>query len=90
MLGAFTIELAQSIQFEPNDKWEVGLCEFTCPQNLVGSSENAIIYCDLIAAQLVGSSLVRFLRTFIYTTTFGQFAFKNIYYLPVEEVNLEY
>jgi hypothetical protein len=25
-LGAFTVELAQSIEFDPKDKWEVGLC----------------------------------------------------------------
>ena len=84
-LAAFTSELAQSIEFDPNDKWEVGLCEFTCPQSLAGSTEYAIIYCDLIPAQLVGSSLVRCMRTFIYPTTLGQFAFKNIYYLPVEK-----
>ena len=84
-LGAFTVELAQAIEFDPNDKWEVGLCEFSCPHTLVGGSENAIIYCDLIPAQLVGSSLARCLRTFIYPSTHGQFAFKHIYYLPVEK-----
>jgi hypothetical protein len=89
-LGAFTIELIQSIEFDPNDKWDVGLCEFTCPQHLAGSYENAIIYCELIIGQLVGSSQVRCLRTFIYPSTLGQIAFKNIYYLPVEEVNLEH
>jgi hypothetical protein len=84
-LEAFTVELAQSIEFDPNDKLEVGLYEFSCPQNFAGGSENAIIYCDLIPAQLVGSSLARCLRTFVNPTKLGQFAFKNIYYLPVEK-----
>ena len=85
-LGAFTIELAQSIEFDPNDKWEVGLCEFSYPQPYVGAgvSENVKISCDLIPAQLVGSSFARCLRTFSYPATHFQFAFKNIYYLPVE------
>ena len=32
----FTIELAQAKDLGPNEKWEVGLCEFTCPLKNVG------------------------------------------------------
>jgi hypothetical protein len=81
-LGAFTVELEQSIEFDPNDKWEVGLCEISCPQNYTRGSENAIFYCELIPAHLVGSSLARCLRTFIYRTTHGQFAFKSFIICP--------
>jgi hypothetical protein len=81
-VGAFTNELAQSIEFDPNDQWKVGLCEFSCSRNFAGGSENAIIYCDVIPAQVVGSSLARCLRTSNYPTSLGQFVFKIIYYLP--------
>jgi hypothetical protein len=34
-LGAFTIELEQTIELDPNDRWEVALCEFSCPRPAV-------------------------------------------------------
>jgi hypothetical protein len=87
-VGAFTNELAQPTGLDPSDRWEVRHCEFSCPQHSVGAhkigeSVKAIIYCDLIPAQLVGSSLARCLRTFTYPATRFQLVFKNVYYLPV-------
>jgi hypothetical protein len=89
-IGAFTVELARPIDL--NGNWEVGLCEFTCPPRKVDTLNDfstvgnniGLIYCDLISPQLVGSSLIRCLRTYIYPTTDCQYEFQNVYYLPVE------
>jgi hypothetical protein len=73
-LSAFTNQLAQLTELQPSDKWEVGLCEFTCsplaagtfkPTVIVGKSHD-LIYCDLISPQFVGDKYVKCLRTFIY------------------------
>jgi hypothetical protein len=92
-LSAFTNQLAQLIELQPSDKWEVGLCEFTCSPPAVGSikphvvvgTEHGLIYCDLISPQFVGDKSVRCLRTFIYPSQQCQFAFENIYYVPLEK-----
>jgi hypothetical protein len=49
------------------------------------STENAIIYCDLISPQFVGSDLVRVLRYFIQPTTYCNHVFDRVYYMPVEK-----
>jgi hypothetical protein len=59
-VGTFKTELVQSIGLDPNDKWEFGLFEFSYPEisvvaHKIGESENAIICCHLIPAQLLGS-----------------------------------
>ena len=90
-VGAFTIELARPIELNPRYKWVVGLCEFSCPANrsdeLVAGT-HGLIYCNLIAAQLVGGTLARCLRTYIYPPQSHdcEYIFDNIYYLPVEDL----
>jgi len=91
-LTEYTIQLAQRIDLGSTDNWEVGLCEFSCPPpargtlrpvDVVGDT-NAMIYCDLITPQFVGSNYVRCLRTFIHPTKLCDHGFQNVYYLPVE------
>lgn len=94
-VAAFTAELARPITLPPNEKWEVGLCEFTCPPNQVGTfrisdvvgASVGVIYCDLITPQLVAGSLARALRTYIYPTKQCNYEFDRIYYLPVEKMS---
>jgi hypothetical protein len=87
-IGAFTVELARSIHLGPNTNWEVGLCEFTCP-GATGKSVG-LIYCDLISAQFVGSSLVRSLRTCIYPSPERQRGrFENVYYVHAEKQKIK-
>ena len=70
-LGMFRIELAQTIYLGPKDRWEVGLCEFTCPPKNVGTMKaievvgntNALIYCNPITPQFVRKNYIRCLRT---------------------------
>jgi len=70
----FTTELAQPMELSSSDKWDVGVCEFAYPPNVVGTFKpttvlgdtTGMIYCDLISTQHVGKILVRCLRTFIY------------------------
>ena len=76
-ISAFTARLAQPIDLGSMDKWEVGLCEFTCHPNEVGtfagrdviSAKFAFLYCDLIVPQFVGSQYVPCLRTLVLPTT---------------------
>jgi len=92
-LSEFTIQMAQRIDLGSTDNWEVGLCEFSCPPPKSGTfrpievigEKNALIYCDLITPQFVGSSYVRCLRTFIHPSKYCEHAFHNIYYVPVEK-----
>ena len=54
--NAFTSELAQVIDLGPDDRWEVYLCEISCPPKNIGNLKpntdvggtNVIIYCNLI------------------------------------------
>ncbi len=70
-LSAFTTLLAQPIDLGSTDRWEVGVCEFTCHPTNTGtftplqviSANNALIYCNLILQQFVISQYVRCLRT---------------------------
>jgi len=83
-IGAFTVELARPIHLGPKSNWEVGLCEFTCP-DVIGKGIG-LIYCDLIFPQFVGSSLVRCLRTYIYPSPERQRGrFENVYYVHAEK-----
>jgi hypothetical protein len=91
-LSEFTIQLAQLIDLSSTDDWEVGLCEFSYPPpypdiakpyELVGET-NALVQCDLITQQFVGSDYVRCLRTLMHPTIYCDYAFENIY-LPVEK-----
>jgi hypothetical protein len=92
-IAAFTVQLAQPIELGSNDRWEVGLCELTCPPTHVGSfgnvvtvgDTNVLVYCNLISPQFVGSELVRCLRTFISPSTDCKYIFQNVYYVPVEK-----
>ena len=91
--SSFTIELAQPIDLGPNNKWEVGLCEFTYSPKFRGTVSpimiiehtNALIYCNLIRPQFVGKEFIRFLKTTIVPSLRGEHYFQHIYYVPVEK-----
>jgi hypothetical protein len=53
------------------------------------SANNALIYCDLISQQFVGSQYVRCLRTLIQPTTYCNHIFENVYYMPVEKCRFQ-
>ena len=36
-INAFTSELAQVIDLGPDDRWEVGICEISCPPKNIGT-----------------------------------------------------
>jgi len=48
---------------------------------------NALMYCDLIAPQLVGTTKVRCLRSFRFVPTDydSEYLFTNVYYVPLEK-----
>jgi len=90
-LAEFTIQLAQRIDLGSTDNWEVG---FSCPPPLrsgnikpvgVIGETNAMVYCDLITPQFVGSNYVRCFRTVIHPSKLCDYAFHNIYYVLVEK-----
>jgi hypothetical protein len=88
-LPEFTIQLAQRTDLGSTDSWEVGLCEFSCPPSVtrtvdVIGTTNALVYCDLITQQFVGSQYSRCLRTFIYEPEYCDHTF-NVYYMPIEK-----
>ena len=92
-LAAFAARLAQPIDLGSMDRWEVGVCEFSCHPINVGtfaglavvSAQIAFLYCDLISPQFVGNPYVRFLRTFVHPTTNCNNIFEKVYYVPVEK-----
>jgi len=92
-LAEFTIQLAQRIDLDSTDNWEVGLCEFSCPPPKSGTLKpievigetNSLIYCDLITPQFVGADYVRCLRTFIRPSKYCEHTFQNVYYVPVQK-----
>ena len=92
-LSAFTIKLVQPIELNYAEKWEVGICEVTCPTPLVGTgvpmttvgNTYVLVYCNVIAPQYIGSDMVRCLRTFPYPSTTCANVFDKIYYVPVEQ-----
>ena len=68
-IAAFTTQLAQPIRLDPSENWEVGLCELSYsvtswqPKVLdMRYFMNALMYCDLIAPQLIGTTKVRCLK----------------------------
>jgi hypothetical protein len=79
-LSAFTIKLAQLIELNYPEKWEVGIYEVTCPPPVVGTgapkttigNTNVLDYRNVIAPQYIGSDMVRCLRTFIYPSKIAQ------------------
>ena len=76
-ISAFTVQLAHDIDLG-TVRWEMVLCEFSCPQAKVGIQEphavffdtSALIYCELIAPQFVSHSKISCLRRFIPSTAF--------------------
>ena len=87
-IAAFTIQLAQPIRLDPSEICEVGLCELAysaTQQQLVDS--NALVYCDVIAPQFIGASMIRYLRTFeTMPAKYGdKFLYENVYYVAVEK-----
>jgi hypothetical protein len=51
---------------------------------LVGDT-NALLYCDLIEPQFIGTAMARYLATFFVPSVYNNYLFKNIYYVPVEK-----
>jgi hypothetical protein len=100
-LSAFTVQLSKTIELESTDKWEVGVCELTCPppktviyiyiyiymNTMVIGDTKALIYCDVISPQFICSSLARCLRKYITPNTHCQHISENNHYLPVEKGN---
>ena len=88
-ISAFTIKLAHPIILDPSEIWEVGLCELSFSERqLLEDNTDALVYCDLIAPQLIGTTMVRYLRTFniIVPEDYGvEYQFKNVYYIPLEK-----
>ena len=88
-IAAFTIQLAQPIILHPSEIWEVGLCEISfSARQLLADNTDALVHCDLIAPQLIGTTMVRFFRTFniIVPEDYGvEYQFKNVYYVPLEK-----
>jgi len=88
-IAAFTIQLAQPIILDPSEIWEVRLCELSFSERqLLEDNTNDLVYCDLIAPQLIGTTMVRLFRTFniIRPEDYGvEYQFKNVYYEPVEK-----
>jgi hypothetical protein len=70
-ITAFTIQLAQPVKLDQSEIWEVELCELSYPAielafNIrpladVEYNSHALVYCDLIAPQCIGASMVRYL-----------------------------
>ena len=48
---------------------------------------NALMYCDLIAPQLIGTTKMRYLRSFkiVPTDYDSEYLFQNVYYVPLEK-----
>jgi hypothetical protein len=92
-LSSFKVHLAQPVDLGSIGRWEVGVCEVTCRPYNVGtyakvqviSAENALICCDLISPQFVGSQYIRCIRTFIQPTPYCDHISENVYYMPVEK-----
>jgi hypothetical protein len=86
---AFTIKLARPIILDPSEIWEVGLCELSfSARQLRADNTDALVYSDLIAPQMIGTTMVRCFRTFniIMPEDYGgEYQFRNVYYLPVEK-----
>ena len=78
----------QPIILDPSEIWEVGLCELSSARQLLADNTDALVYCDLIALQLIGTNTVRFFRTFniiMPEDHGGEYQFENVYYVPVEK-----
>ena len=93
-IAAFTTQLAQPIRLNPSEIWEVVLSELSYtvtswqPKVMdMRSFMNALMYCDLIAPQLIGTTKVRCLRSFriVPTDYDSEYLFTNVYYVPLEK-----
>jgi len=89
-IAAFTIQLAQPIIIIiPSYIWEVGLWDlYFSARQLLADNTFALVYCDRIAPQLIGTNNVRFFRTFniIMPEDYGgEYQFENVYYVHVEK-----
>ena len=76
-LSAFTLKLAQPIDFNYAENWEVGICETSrtppivatgMPLINVGNTHN-MVYCNVISTQFVGNDMICCLRTVIFPLT---------------------
>jgi len=91
----YNAALAQPIDLGSSSEWEVGPIEITYlpPKRVVlgGAlidfigSQNALIYCDLIAPQFVREDKFRILRPIILWPATGKHLFQNNYYFPEEK-----
>jgi len=83
----------ESVGVEDHSNAEVycdRFCEVSYSEPAAGVQDksNALLYCDLIAPQFIGSTMVRYLRTFNIVqepeSLGGEFLYENVYYVPVE------
>ena len=87
------MKLAQPIDLNYAENWEVGVCEVSCPPPIVGTGlpltavgyTHVFVYCNVISPQFVGIDMVRFLRTFIFPSTNCNNIFYKIYYVTDEQ-----
>ena len=85
--------MVQPIRLDPSEIWEVRLCElsyYASQQHLqllnLNVFVNALMYCDIIAQQLICTAKVRCVRSFRIVQTYydSEYSFQNVYYVPVE------
>ena len=96
-IGAFLIQLAQPVKVYPSEIREVGLSELSysateqvyelAPLADALDNSQAMVYCDLIAPQIIGSAVVRYLRTLdiLHANYDGEFLYENVCYVPAEK-----
>ena len=84
----FTNSLALPVDLGSTSEWEVGLCEmsYAPPKRMVVQGAlydlvgdvNFLVHCDLVTPQLIGSDLLRVLRTSIAPSPTGQHLFSTL------------
>ena len=92
-LSAFTVKLAQLIDLDTEENWEVVICEITCtpPTSctiksvLIVGETKVLVYCNLISQKFVGDNAVSCLLTFIFPSTHCKHVFKLVFYVPGEQ-----
>jgi hypothetical protein len=90
-IAAFRVRLAKLVQLVSADSCEVGICEFPYLPPLavkhvaIVVETTGLISCKLIKPQNIVGTITRYLRTFIYPSTYCLHNFDNLYYIPVEK-----
>ena len=90
-ITAFTVQLAHELG-SGTDRWEVGICELSCPPpyegtlktNLVVGEAHACVYCTLISPHFVRERKFSCIRIYIHTTAFCNHVFENVNHMPFD------